>query len=157
MFEDSSLQRHFWSKFIDPIAAWLLYSVFGLVAQITQCQMNLDLRLRLLLLSMFKPSSDLLADRSKAVHLLWILFLIYVSCLSLLCWLVCCLQPCDHLLGKVWPLDCLVCCVFLCFWHFPIWCSRSDVVLGPWYKFAFLSNLLRNLIMWSLNSWSLKY
>ena len=36
-----------------------------------------------------------LSDRSKAVLLLWIL---YVSCLS--CFLVCSLQPCGHLLGK---------------------------------------------------------
>ena len=37
-------------------------------------------------------------DRSKAVLLLWIIFVIYVSCLS--CFLVCSLQPCGHLLGK---------------------------------------------------------
>ena len=33
------------------------------------------------------------SDRSKAVLLLWILFAIYVSCLSLLCCLVCSLRP----------------------------------------------------------------
>ena len=37
-----------------------------------------------------------LRDRLKAVLLLWI----YVTCFSLLCCLVCSLQPCDHLLGK---------------------------------------------------------
>ena len=39
-------------------------------------------------------------DHSKAVLLLWILLVIYVSCVSLLCCFVCSLQPCNHLLGK---------------------------------------------------------
>ena len=38
-----------------------------------------------------------------------------ISRLSLLCCLVCPLQPCDHLLGKGSPFGCLVCYVFLCF------------------------------------------
>ena len=43
-------------------------------------------------------------------------------CLSLLYWLVCSLQLCDHLLGRGgggWPLGSLVCDVFLCFVTFP--------------------------------------
>ena len=48
--------------------------------------------------NMFKPSSNFLTDRSKAVFLLWVLFVICVSCLSLSCCLVCSLQPCGHLL-----------------------------------------------------------
>ena len=52
---------------------------------------------------------------------------LYVSCLS--CCLVCSLQPCGHLLGKGWPLGSLVCDVFLCFCHFPMWCPGSGVVL----------------------------
>ena len=51
---------------------------------------------------------------------------IYFSCLS--CFLVCSLQPCGHLLGKGLPLGSLVCDVFLCFCHFPMWCPGSDVV-----------------------------
>ena len=39
------------------------------------------------------------------------------------------LQPSDHLLGKDWPLGSLVCDVFLCFCHFPMWCPGSGVVL----------------------------
>ena len=46
-----------------------------------------------------KPSS-ILTGRSKAALILWILFVICVSCLSLLCRVVCFLQPCDNLLGK---------------------------------------------------------
>ena len=64
---------------------------------------------------------------SKTVLLFWILFVIYVSCLS--CCLVCSLQPCGHLLGKGWPHGSLVCDVFLCFCHFPMWCPGSGVVL----------------------------
>ena len=39
----------------------------------------------------------------------------YVSCLSLLCCLVCSLQLCGHLLGKGWPLGSFVCVVFVTF------------------------------------------
>ena len=64
-------------------------------------------RVRLVSITMFKPSS-IFADRS--VLLLWIRFVIYVVYLSLLlavCYLIFSLQPCDHLLGKVWPLSSL--------------------------------------------------
>ena len=46
-------------------------------------------------------------DRSIPVLLLWILFVIYVSCLP--CCLFCSLQPCGHLLVKGWHLGSLVC------------------------------------------------
>ena len=65
-------------------------------------------------------------DRSKAVLLLWIIFVIYISCLS--CFLVCSLQPCGHLLGTGWPLGSLVYDVFV-FCHFPMLCPVSGVVL----------------------------
>ena len=80
------------------------------------------LRVKLVLWNMFKPSSNFLTDRSKAVLLLWIHFVISVSCLSLSYCLVCFLQPCGHLLGKGWPLGSLVRHVYLRFCHFPIWC-----------------------------------
>ena len=41
-------------------------------------------------------------------------FVICVSCLSLLYCLVCSLQPCDHMLGKDWPLGSLVYVMFSC-------------------------------------------
>ena len=72
-----------------------------------------EIRVRLVPSSMFKPSSHLLTDRSKAVLLLWILFVICVSCLSLSHCLVCPLQPCGQ--GKGWPLVSLVCNIFLVF------------------------------------------
>ena len=76
------------------------------------------------------PLKDTLDPPSDVVVLLlWMLFVIYVSCLSLVCCHVCSLQPCYHLLGKGSSLGSLACCVFLCFCHFPIWCSRSGVVL----------------------------
>ena len=47
--------------------------------------------------NMFKPSSNFLTGRSKAVLLLLILFVICVSCHT-----GCSLPPCGHLLGKGW-------------------------------------------------------
>ena len=62
---------------------------------------------------MFKPcSKNSFPERSKAVLLLWIIFVIYASCLS--CFLVCSLQPRGHLLGNGQPLGLLVCEVFFC-------------------------------------------
>ena len=76
------------------------------------------------------------SDRSKAVLLLWFLFVIYVSCLS--CCLICSLQPCGHLLGKG------------CVWCFLLVLSHSKVVFwvrcGTWsYRlliFAFFLTLV---------------
>ena len=48
---------------------------------------------------------------------------------SLACCCVCFMQPCVNLLEKGWPLGSLVCDVFLCFCHFPIWCPGSGVIL----------------------------
>ena len=71
---------------------------------------------------------NIFTDRSRAVLHLWILFLIYVSCLS--CFLVCSLQPCGHLLGNCSPHGSFVCDVFLLvFCHFPMLCPGSGVVL----------------------------
>ena len=53
----------------------------------------------------------------KAVLLLWIIFVIYVSCIS--CFLVCSLQPCGHLLEWSWPFGSLVRDVLLRFVTFP--------------------------------------
>ena len=50
-------------------------------------------------LNMFMPPVTF-TDSSKAVLLLWIFFVINVSCLSLLCYLVCSLQTWGPLLGK---------------------------------------------------------
>ena len=72
--------------------------------------------------------------------LLWILFVFYVSYLS--CCSVCSLQPCGHLLRKGQPLCSLVCDVFLCFCHFPMWCPGSGVVLGCIDSWSLYSTLL---------------
>ena len=68
--------------------------------------------MRLVPLNMFKPSSDFFTDRSKAMILLWIFFVIYVS--RLFC-LVSSLQPCDHLLDNDWPLGSLISLCFVTF------------------------------------------
>ena len=73
-------------------------------------------------------------DRSKAVHLLWIIFVIYVSCVS--CFLVCSLQPCGHLLEKGKPLGSLVCNVLLCGVLGQVWyliVSISDICLLTYF------------------------
>ena len=45
-----------------------------------------------------ETSLRIVTDLSKVVHLLWIIFVINVSCLS--CFINCSLQACGHLLGK---------------------------------------------------------
>ena len=73
----------------------------------------------------FKPSrKSIFTGHSEAVLLLWIIFVIYVSC-----FFDCSLQPCGHLLGRGWPLGSLVCDVLLYFCHFPMRCPGSGVVL----------------------------
>ena len=62
-------------------------------------------------------------DRSKALLLLWIPFVIFfLSCLYSL-------QPCGHLLGKGLPPCSFACDVFLCFFHFPIWCPGPGMLV----------------------------
>ena len=64
-----------------------------------------------------KPGNGLVlliwVENSKAMLLLWILFVIDVSCSS--CFLVCSLLPSGHLVGNNQPLGSLVCVVFLWF------------------------------------------
>ena len=79
---------------------------------------------------------------------------LYVSRLFLFYWHECLLQPYDHLLGTDWPLGSLVCDVsYLVFYHFPIWCLGSGVVLDCIFSESLLnfitfqihvSNMLRN-------------
>ena len=55
-----------------------------------------ELRMKLVLLNMLKPSSNSLPTVSFVDPFLLFTF----SCLSLLCCFVCSLQPCGHLLGN---------------------------------------------------------
>ena len=78
-----------------------------------------------------KPGNGLVLliweENSKAMLLLWILFVIEVSCSSR--FLVCSLQPSGNLLGNDQPLGSLVCVVFLCgFCQFPMLCPGSCMV-----------------------------
>ena len=67
-------------------------------------------------------------------------------CVMLSCLSIAALQPCGHLLGKVWPLGSLVCDIFCAFVTIPcgvlgqVWyliasipdlCFRTYFVLGP--------------------------
>ena len=67
------------------------------------------------------------ADRSKAVRLLWSIFVIYFPCLSLLCCLVCSLQTCDHLLARAYLLA-LLCAVFPCAFVIFLYGVRGQVL-----------------------------
>ena len=78
-------------------------------------------------------------------------FVIYVSCLSLLFCLVFSLQPCDHLMGKSWPLGSLVCYVYLCFVIFPY-----DLSGQVWYlivSIPHLSFLYNFCKQWHFKHW----
>ena len=80
---------------------------------------------------MFKPLTPPLTVRSKAVLLLFILFVI---CVFLSYCLVFSLQPCGHLLGKGWPLGSLVCDVFyvLSLSHMVFWVGCGTWLFDFW-------------------------
>ena len=80
-------------------------------------------------LNMFKPFSNCFTDRSKAVLLLWIIFVIYVSCLSFLCCFFCSLRPCDHLLVKSLLLKALLCVMVASILSYFLMVPQQRVVL----------------------------
>ena len=93
-----------------------------------------------------KPGNGLVLliclGKSKAMLLLWILFVIDYSCSS--CFLVCSLQPSGHLLGNDQPLGSLVhvsfSCVFLSLSYVVSWVRH-----GIWlYRFLILTYLTLN-------------
>ena len=91
-------------------------------------------------LNRFKPSSD----RSKAVLLLWIVYVCVLSCVCYVFVRVCLYVLCDHLLGKGWPLGSFVVsnCEFV---TFPL---VSWVGCGTWlYWFLIFASLLTLHIM----------
>ena len=59
-----------------------------------------ELRMRLVMLNMLKPSGIFLLTVPRRCFFCGSFFVVYVSCLALLCCLICSLQPCDNLLGK---------------------------------------------------------
>ena len=77
------------------------------------------------------------------VLILWIIFVIYVSCLS--CFLVCSLQPCCHLLGKGWHLALLYVLLY----------PRYEVYRG-YIVFAFFCNYVCWFVCLSVNFFSVK-
>ena len=98
-----------WSPAGKGLTSWLgslvcyIFVTFPYVSWSTS-----KLRVRLVLLNMFKPPSDFFTIFPR-----WCFF--FVSCLSLFCCIVCSLQPCDHLLGRADPLALLsvmLSCVF---------------------------------------------
>ena len=87
-------------------------------------------KVRLVPLNMLSPPVIFIADHSKAVLVLCILFVIYVSCC--LYYAVCLLLAAfwSHAgKGLISWLSCVLC--FCVFCHFPIWGSGLGVVRGP--------------------------
>ena len=74
----------------------------------------------------FKPSSKIFLWPFQGGSSFMVLCVIYVLCLS--CFRICSLLPCDHLMGKGWPLgSCLWWVLWFC--YFPIWYPGIGVVL----------------------------
>ena len=91
------------------------------------------------------PPSNIFTDRFKAVLLLLILVVIYVSCLSLLCCRTCSLQLCE---GPTSWLSCVLCClVFFSLIHMICW-VRCGVELNRFLTVAyfFIFNIINMLI-----------
>ena len=114
-----------------------------------------EIRVRLVPSNMFKSSINFLTDRSKAVLLLWILFVICVLCHTILSGF---LQPYGDLLGKGWPLGSLVCdvsCVCVTFaygvlgqvWYLIVWIP--DLCLLPYFAVC-LQNINNVNFKWSM-------
>ena len=85
------------------------------------------------------PPAKYFTDRSKAVLLLWIIY-VFLSCVCYAFVCVCLFVPCGHLLGKGWPLG-LAFVVSNCeFVTFPL---VSWVRCGTWlYRFLIFAPLL---------------
>ena len=81
----------------------------------------------------FNSQAYIFTYRSMAVLLLYIVFVIYVSCS---CFLACSLQPCGHLLRNDLHLGSLVFDVSLCFITFP-----CGVLCQVWYWIVSISDL----------------
>ena len=84
----------------------------------------------------FKPSSKNFTDRSKAVLLLWIIYVISQSCIWNAFVRVCLLILCGHLLGKGWPRG------------FRLWCLTVKLSLSHWYHGS-------DVVLDCSDSWSL--
>ena len=84
------------------------------------------LRVILVTSNMFKPASNYILTAPRRCFFVDFFFAICVF----LCYTLLSLQPCDHLLRNGWPPGSLVCEVTLCFCRFPIWGTRSSVIIG---------------------------
>ena len=116
------------------VAFFFIFVIFQYVSWSTS-----ELRVRLVPLDMFKPSSHVLLTNPRQCYSCKSFIVVYVSWLSLLCFLVCSLQSCDSWwqradLLALWG-------VSLFFGRFPIWCPRPAVVLyciNFWTLLSFL-------------------
>ena len=102
---------------------------------------------------MSKLSSEFVTDRTKAVLLLWIIFVIYVSRVILLYCQLCSLQPWGHLLkkGLTSRLYCVWC--FLVFLSLSIMVSRVECGTGLYRSWSLpsLCSLIWIALRWRAN------
>ena len=94
-----------------------------------------ELRVRLALWNRFKTSSKYFTDRSKAVLLLWIIY-VFLPCICYAFVLVCLNVSCGHLLGKGWSLGSR------------LWCLTVSLSLSHWYPGS-------GVVLDCIESWSL--
>ena len=125
----------------SPFLSWFICTMIHGQVRDLSCKPNIyvswptsELRVRLVLWNLLKPSSNFLTDPSKAV-------LICYLYLSLPYCHVCFLQLWD------WPLGSLVCYVFYCFYHFHIRCAGSCVVLDCIDSWSLPSVLLSQMLI----------
>ena len=95
-----------------------------------------ELRERLAPLNRFKPSSKIFywPFQGGTVLLLWIFYVLVLSCVCYVFVCVCLYVLCGHLLGKGWPIGSRLWCLWVC--HFPIG------ILGQvWYLIVSIPDL----------------
>ena len=126
--------------FFSQLMLWVLirFALFGNPEDKFFCY---EAHIRLVPSNMFKPTSNFLTDHSKAVILLWILFVICISCLSVI-------LSCLFLEALWWPARKGPTSWLSCIWCFLVFLSLSHMVswvrCGAWlYPFLiFASSLL---------------
>ena len=109
--------------YMEIIWFTLRFNVFVL-QQISKCRTRIAS-----LYETYVKAPPVLFLLTKAIFLLWILFIISASCLT--CCLVCTLMPYSHLLGKGWPLGFL--CVMFSWVFFSLSHMVSWVGCGIWF------------------------
>ena len=105
----------------------------------------------------FSPPVKYFTDRSKAVLLLWIFYVLVLSCVCYVFVRVCLYVLCGHLLGKGWPLGSRLWCLTMSL-SLSHWCPGSGVVLDcidswslhPYLLWTTCRGTIQGSFLWSL-------